>query len=244
MINFVICEDEKVLATKYKNVIDNFMMNYDTDYKCHLFDGYTKEWKEFAEKDNGFKIYLLDIKTNEGSGLNAARIIREEFDDWTSMIIIITSFNEYKYDALGKRLMLVDFINKLDNPEQYLKSALSICMKNYDNRPKILKYTYKNTIYNLDFKNIVYIEKEMDSKRCTIHTALGEDIIYPGTINKLITELDNRFTKASRSVIINLEQIKNYNTKENKIVFKNGKSTDAISRDMKKGLIRYVRGLN
>lgn len=243
MINFVICEDEKVLATKYKNVIDNFMMNYDTDYKCHLFDGYTKEWKEFAEKDNGFKIYLLDIKTNEGSGLNAARIIREEFDDWTSMIIIITSFNEYKYDALGKRLMLVDFINKLDNPEQYLKSALSICMKNYDNRPKILKYTYKNTIYNLDFKNIVYIEKEMDSKRCTIHTALGEEIIYPGTINKLITELDNRFTKASRSVIINLEQIKNYNTTENKIVFKNGKSTDAISRDMKKGLIRYVRGL-
>lgn len=159
------------------------------------------------------------------------------------MIIIITSFNEYKYDALGKRLMLVDFINKLDNPEQYLKSALSICIKNYDNRPKILKYTYKNTIYNLDFKNIVYIEKEMDSKRCTIHTALGEEIIYPGTINKLITELDNRFTKASRSVIINLEQIKNYNTKENKIVFKNGKSTDAISRDMKKGLIRYVRGL-
>lgn len=243
MISFIICEDEKVLATRYKRVIDNFMMNYDIDYKCRLFEGYNKAWKEFVEKDKSFKIYLLDIKTNEGSGLNAARMIREEYDDWNSMIIIITSFNEYKYEALGKRLMLVDFINKIDNPEENLKAALSICMKNYDNRPKILKYTYKNTIYNIGFKDIVYIEKEMDSKRCKIYTVMGEEIPYPGTINKLVTELDNRFTKTCRSVIVNLEQIKKYNIKDNKIIFKNGKSTDSISRDMKKGLIKYVRGL-
>lgn len=243
MINFVICEDEKVLATEYKNEIDKFMMKYDTDYKCYFFDGYTKEWKDFARKDDSYKIYLLDIKTKEGSGINAARMIREEFDDWTSMIIIITSYNEYKYDALSKRLMLVDFINKLDNPSDYLKEALTICMKNYDNRPKILKYTYRNTIYNIEFKHIVHIEKEQDSKRCLIYDVLGEEIPYQGTISKLMSILDNRFTKISRGSIINLEQISHFDTKKNKIYFKNGDSTSSIARDKKKGIIRYVRGI-
>ena len=159
MINFVICEDEKILAKEYKRQIDNFMMNYDIDYKCHTFDGYDENWKKFARKDEGFKIYLLDIKTEKGSGLDAARVIREELDDWVSMIIIISSYTEYKYEALSKRLMLVDFVNKLDNYEKHLHNTLSICIKNYDKRPKILKYTYKNTIYNVEFRQILYIEK-------------------------------------------------------------------------------------
>ena len=33
MLSFVICEDEKVLATEYKNEVDKFMMNYDHEYQ-------------------------------------------------------------------------------------------------------------------------------------------------------------------------------------------------------------------
>lgn len=244
MLKFAICEDEKVLATKYKNEIDKFMMNFDDDYECHLFDGYGKEWQEFAkEEKNDFKVYLLDIKTNDGSGLDAARAIREELDDWTSMIIMITSYNEYKYDALSKRLMLIDFINKLDKCEEHLKEALSIALKNYKKRPKVLRYTYKGEIHNIEFKNIVFIEKELDEKKCTIHTTIGEPEEYPGTITKLTTILDNKFMKVSRNTIINLEQLKGYLSKENKLVFINGETTTSVARDKKKGIIRYVRGI-
>lgn len=243
MINFIICEDEKVLALEYKKEIDKFMMRCDTEYKCHIFDGYTKEWRDFVKNDNSFKIFLLDIKTTEGSGLDAARTIREEFDDWTSMIIIITSFSEYKYEALGKRLMLVDFINKLDKCSEHLQEALTICMKHYDSRPKILRYTYKSMIYNIDYKHIIRIEKEIETKRSIIHTIFNQEIPYHGTISKLDKELDNRFMKVSRSTIINLEHVSHFDTKKNKVFFKNGDSTDSISRDKKRGLIRYVRGI-
>lgn len=244
MISFVICEDEKVLATQYKNEIDKFMMKYDHEYNCQLFSGYTKEFNNYAKNNQDFKIYLLDIKTNEGSGLDAARMIREELNDWVSMIIIITSYNEYKYDAFGKRLMLVDFINKLDKCIVHLHQSLEICMKYYDTRPKALKYVYKNTVHNLDYRQIVYIDKEQDSKRCTIHMSNKETIPYQGTIHNLMEILDERFVKISRSTIINSDHINNFDLKTNKIEFKNGEATESISRDLKRGVVDHVRGVN
>lgn len=242
MINFIICEDEEVLLKKYKNEIDKFMMRYDIDYKCRSYKGYTNEWKEYAQAEDGFKIYLLDIKTEKGSGLDAARLIREEYDDWVSMIIIITSYPEYRYEALGKRLMLVDFINKLDNCEKNLRNALSICMKNYDKRPKAIRYTYKNMLYNIELKHILYIEKESDSKRCTIKTTYDTFHIQ-GSLNAVMKKLDDRFVKCSRSFVVNIEQVQNYNKKNNVITFKNNEKIDAVSREKRKEFENYVRGI-
>ena len=244
MIKFIICEDEKVLATEYKNEIDKFMMRYDYEYKVSLFTGYTEEFEEAVKEDFDYKVYLLDIKTTEGSGLDAARMIREQYNDWASLIIIISSYNEYKYDAFGKRLMLVDFINKLDKCIENLQKTLEVCIKLHESRLKSLKFIYKNVIHNIDFRHIVFIEKEQDSKRCMIHLVNKVELPYQGTINKLITILDERFMKTSRSTIINLDQIDTYDLENNKITFKNGDTTSDISKDKRKGIIEYVRNLN
>ena len=198
MINFVICEDEDILASKYINVIDKFMMRNDAEYKIHRFKGYTKDWEKFVTTNTEFKIHLLDIRTSAGSGIDAARRIREEFDDWVSMIIIITAYSEYKYEALSKRLMLVDFINKLDDFEIRLQEAFQICMKHYDKKFKSIKYNYHNVSYNVDFKDILYIEKEQESKRCIIRTIHG-DFYIQRSLGDIAKELDKRFLKCSRT---------------------------------------------
>lgn len=243
MINFVICEDEEVLASKYQNEIDKFMMNNDAEYKIHRFNGYTKEWEKYAKHENEFKIYILDIKTAEGSGIDAARRIREEFDDWVSMIIIVTAYSEYKYEALGKRLMLVDFINKLYNFEQRFQEALLICMKHYDKKYKSIKYNYHSVSYNIELRNILYIEKEQDTKRSIIKTLHG-DFYIPGTLTNVMSKLDKRFKKCSRSLIVNIELVEHYNTKSNTITFSNGETLVAVPREKRKELERYVRGLD
>ena len=242
MIKFIICEDEIVLANRYKNEIEKIMMNYDIEYTIKMFKGYNAKWKVTASNEDSFKIYLLDIKTNEGSGLDAARYIREELDDWQSMIIMITGYPEYKYEALGKRLLLVDFINKLDNCTSRLQDAIKISLKNYDKRPKSLKYTYKKIVYNIEYRNIIYIEKEQDSKRCIIKTTEG-DFYIQGNLSCVEKLLDKRFLKCCRSVIVNLEQVLYYNKKTNIITFKNKMELDAVSRDNKKELINHVRGI-
>lgn len=242
MINFIICEDKPELLKEYKNQIDKFMMKYDIEYKCHTFDCYDNKWKIEINKIKGFKIYLLDIKTETGSGIDAARLIREEDDDWVSMIIMISGFQEYKYEALGKRLMLVDFINKLDHSEQKLKEALLICMKNYDNKYKSIKYTYKSIAYNIEFRNIIKVEKEIDSKRCNI---VAVDGIYPiqGSLNDILTKLDKRFFKCSRGVALNIEQVQSYNFTKNVAILKSGEEFRDISRSKRREMFNRVRGV-
>lgn len=242
MINFIICEDEPELLKEYKYQIDKFMMKYDIDYKTHMFTSYDSKWEKSVRKIKGFKVYLLDIKTANGSGINAARQIREEYDDWVSMIIMISGYAEYKYEALGKRLMLVDFINKLDHSEQKLQDALLICLKHYDNKYKSLRYTYKNIAYNLEFRSIIKIEKEMDSKRCIIHAEEGD---YPikGTLNEVLQKLDKRFFKCNRSIAINVEQVQYYNLGKNVAVLKNGEEFKDVSRNKKKEMFNHVRGV-
>ena len=242
MINFIICEDEPELLNMYEQQIDKFMMKYDIEYKCHKFNCYGKRWTRVTQNIIEFKIYLLDIKTEEGSGIDAARIIREENDDWVSMIIMISGYQEYKYEALGKRLMLVDFINKNDRFEQKLQDALLICMKNYDNKYKSIKYTYKNVAYNIEFRNIIKIEKEQESKRCIIYTDERKYYIQ-GSLNDVLTKLDKRFFKCSRGTAINIEKVESYNFKENIAKLKNKEEFKDISREKRREMYNRVRGV-
>ena len=241
MIEFIICEDEKDFRVKYENITEQVMMNYDLEYKIASFSEYSSNWKQKIS-NNHFKIFILDLKTKQGSGLDAARYIREELDDWQSMIIIVTAYPEYKYEALGKRLMLVDFVYKLDDYENRLKNAIKISLKNFDKRPNKLKYTYKKVIYNIDYQKIIYIEKEQDNKRCIIKTNDKEYYIQ-GNLNQIEKLLDKRFVKCSRSYIINLEQVESYNIKSNILTFKNGETLYAVSRNKKMEIVNYVRGI-
>lgn len=243
MIDFIICEDEKELCSQYKIIIEKIMMNYDIDYNIICFDGYTKEWKRSTTREN-YKIYILDLKTKEGSGLDAARYIREEQEDWQSMIIMVTAFAEYKYEALGKRLMLVDFVGKLDNMNARLIESIKIALKNYDTRPNSLRYTYKDVLYNIEFHKILYIEKEQDNKRCIIRLSDKKENYIPGNLSQIAKKLDKRFIKCNRSFIINIEQVGSYDIKDNIITFKNGEKLYAVSRNKKKEIINYVRNFN
>lgn len=242
MINFVICEEDTSYITAYKKYIDKIMMNFDIEYDYHIFHGYTAKWKEFTSQEAGFKVYIMAIKTKEGSGLEAAQYIREQLDDWQSMIIMISVYIDYKYEALSKRLMLVDYISKFDNIETRLGDAIKICLKNYDKRPKTLKFTFKKIIYNIEFSKILYIEKEQDNKRCICKTTEGNYYIA-GTLATVSKMLDHRFIQICRSIIINGEQIESYNVKSNIITFKNKEELNAISRNKKKEIINYIRGI-
>ncbi len=240
MIKFIICDDNENFLIKEKKLINNLMMNYDTDYKIKDFSDYTQEFNEEMEDESSFKIYLLDIQTDTSSGLDIARRIREELDDWTSIIIMITAFNEFRYEALGTRLYLLDFISKLNECEDNLKETLRIAIKHYDNRRKSLKYEYNYIMKNIEYRHIVYIEKELDSKRCIIKTTYGEQFINK-SLNDIFKMLDKRFVKTSRSCIANTDFIEEFNVSENKISFKNGDCTYLVSRSMKKELKEYVK---
>lgn len=243
MLNFVVCDDEKEFREVIIKEIEKFMMNYDVNYEVYQFETYDEDFEKVARSDLGFKVYFFDIKTKNGSGLDAARFIREELEDWNSIIVIVTAFAEYRYEALSNRLYLLDFISKFDNCKAKIKEILKIIYKNYNSREKCLSYEYNYTFYKIELKNIIFIEKEQDSKRCIIYTTYGT-FKAPFTLVSMAKQLDKRFLKVHKSLILNTDKISTYNTKENEVVFSNGMSTNLISRSGRKELINYVADSN
>jgi len=239
MLNFVVCDDNKAFSRLMKKTIDNFMLNYEIEYKIFHFDGYSENFEKFAKKDLGFKIYFLDIKTSDGSGLDAARIIREKYNDWASIIIVVTSHEEYRYEALGNRLYLLDFIDKLNNCEERIKEDIIKELNNYNQRHKSLSYEYNHIFYKIEFRNIICIEKEPESKRCIIKTTYGNNYIS-GTLNDIEEKLDERFIRTHRSLIVNKDKIQNYDSKTNILSFIDGTTTNQIARGKKKELVHNV----
>lgn len=233
MIDFIMIEDNLYYLDKSKRIIDKVMMNYDVDYEFIAYDKYRKE---LLNKDN-FKIYIISYDNNS---IEMIRYIREELDDWKSLIIIIYKEKEEKEKLIKENLFIVDYINKRKYFEEKLLRNIQICLKNYDQRPNSLRYVYKNILYNIEFNKILYIEKEQDNKRCLIYTK-NKKYYIPGTINNVIKKLDNRFIKTSRSYIINTEQISSYDVKNNIITFKSKIKLDCISRDNKKLIINHLR---
>ncbi len=239
MLNFIICEDGVEFRGRMEKWIYNFMMNYDMGYKTYLFSGYDKSFEKVVKEDIGFKIFFLDIKTDTGTGMDAARMIREEYDDWSSVLIMVTSFGQYRYEALTSRLVLFDFINKLGNCEFEIKTTLTKVLKGYNTRHKCLHYEYNHTFYQIEYRHIVYIEKEPESKRCHIRTTLG-DYTIPGTLNDVLAKLDDRFVKVHRSMIVNRDQVERFEVNKNRITFRNGDHSHLVSRDKKKELMKIA----
>ena len=233
MIDFIMIEDDLYYLNESKNVIDKVMMNYDIYYNFIAYDKYRKE---LLNKDN-FKVYIISY---DNDSIDLIKYIREELDDWKSLIIMIYKNKEEKNKILKENLFIVDYIDKNKYFEEKLLRNIQICLKNYDQRPNSLRYTYKNIIYNIEYNKILYIEKEQDNKRCIIYTKTKKYYIS-GTLNKVKTLLDNRFIKTSRSHIINTEEIMSYDIKINIITFKNKTKLDGVSRDNKKAIINHLR---
>lgn len=237
MIEFIIYDEEEKYLKVYKQIIEKVMINYDFEYKVTI----TNNNQELFNQEN-FKVFILNIKTNDKKGINLAKKIREQKNDWQSMIILISKSLNKKQELVDARLMLIDYIIKSDNYEKRFQEAIKISLKNYDSRPNKLKYSYKNTIYNIEFQRIIYIEKEQDNKRCLIKTGLKE-FYFPGNLAKIEKILDQRFIKCNKSYVINIEQVECYNIKDNIITFKNGYQINSISRNKRKELIEHLRGL-
>lgn len=233
MIDFIMVEDNLCYINESKKIIDKVMMSYDIDYDFMVYDKYRKE---LLNKDN-FKIYIVSYKKDS---IELIKYIREELDDWKSLIIILYRNKEDKEKVLKENLFILDYVNKRKYFKEKLLRNIQICLKNYDQRPNSLKYTYKNILYNIEFNKILYIEKEQDNKRCIIYTK-NKKYYIPGTLNNIIKLLDNRFIKSSRSYIINTEQVSSYDIKRNILIFKNKIKLDCISRDNKKCIINCLR---
>ena len=232
MVNFIICEDNSYVREIIENIICKALIPYDFNYKVHSFAKYDVKMKNLIHTPLDIKIYILDLELPNKSGVDIANEIRKV--DWDSIIIISTSHDELELKLLKQKLLILDFISKFDDYEKRLCDTIDMVIKNL-NVKKVLTFKSSKELHHVSFDNILYICRDNESYNSKIVTSDNEYVLRESLIS-IISRLDNRFYQSHRACYVNKEKIKKVDFKKGIIYFNNGKYTDYLSRNYKKGL--------
>nr|DAX16826.1 MAG TPA: response regulator [Caudoviricetes sp.] len=216
----VVVEDNSILREREIEAIRKALKDY--DYKIVEYSDFTKELKKLIQTPD-FKIYVLDIELQNSSGIDIANYIRD-YDD-TSEIIMCSFHNELEYKVLKSKLKILDFVSKYDNA--YINLTNLILEVFNKNSRKVLKITDKNTILFIVIKDILYISKEKNTRKCVIKTFNNEYLVNKN-LEEIKQELNSDFIQVSRNCIVNQNNVEEYNFKDSKIKFKNGEEIDVV----------------
>lgn len=237
MINIIVCDDNKEINKHICDIINKTMMPIDADYvikRHYLYDEkFLKDMKE-----EGPKIYVLDIEVQNTSGLDIAHIIRKT--DLDSPIIVVSAHDELADRAFRERLLILDFVSKFYNLEVELKKDIELAMRTFNGR-RTLKFNSNRVSYMINLNDINYIAKAVGERKVIIKTISKEYLI-----NKNFIELQNivsdNFIQTHRSCMVNIDNVKEIDSSNNIIRFENGDETNLLSKSYKlKGRLKdYV----
>lgn len=216
----VVVEDNRILRKREIEAIRKALKDY--DYKIVEYSDFTKELKKLIQTPD-FKIYVLDIELLNSSGIDIANYIRD-YDDMSE--IIMCSFHyELEYKVLKSKLKILDFVSKYDNAYVNLTNLILEVFNKHSR--KVLKITDKGVILFIVMKDILYISKEKNTRKCVIKTFNNEYLVNKN-LEEIKQELNSGFIQVSRNCIVNQNNVEEYNFKDSKIKFKNGKEIDVV----------------
>lgn len=216
----VVVEDNRILREREIEAIRKALKDY--DYKIVEYSDFTKELKKLIQTPD-FKIYVLDIELLNSSGIDITNYIRD-FDD-TSEIIMCSFHYELEYKVLKSKLKILDFVSKYDNAYVNLTNLILEVFNKHSR--KVLKITDKGVILFIVMKDILYISKEKNTRKCVIKTFNNEYLVNKN-LEEINQELNSDFIQVSRNCIVNQNNVEEYNFKDSKIKFKNGKEIDVV----------------
>lgn len=232
MLEFIICDDDKIITEKVEKTIDDIMMKNKIIYKTISFYDYNDEFIKLINNKECIRIYILDIETPSRSGIDIARVIREK--DMESIIIFMTGHDELGPAVLKKELWFLSFINKFENSDERLKKSILKALQILNIQTK-LHFEERGVIYNISLNDILYITRDSIERKSIIKTEKNEYKTYK-TLLELSSMLDDRFVQTHRACIVNKERVAIINSMKKKILFDSGLTIDLLSDKYKKEL--------
>ena len=235
-INFIVSDDNEKILKEIERIISSVMMKNKLAYKTHLFNDYDDSFIKMVRSNLPNKIYILDIETPTRSGIDIARIIRNE--DVNSMIIFLTAHDELGLTILKDELMFLSFINKYDNYEKRLIKSIKKALELLKVR-NIVRFEEKGIIYTINLDDVLYITKDSVDRKSIIKTNHNEFKTYK-SLSEIKELFGKNFVKTHRSCLVNLDRIVYVNTVKKIIKFDNGIQIDLLSEKYKKELSMFV----
>lgn len=236
MINFIVCDNEKIINENVKNIITKAMFKTNIEYKTYLFEEYNKDFDNIIKSKIQNKIYILDIEVGKKSGLDIAKKIREK--DWDSIILILSAHYEMEFIAYKSKILLLDFISKFDIYDKKMYEIITTCVnKKISNEYFTINAERKHK--NIYFNDILYITYDSFIRKTKIIT-YNEIYETIAPLKHIKDKLKGNFVYSHRSCIINLNNVKSIDYKNKIITFKNNTNIDLLSRNYIKEVREYA----
>ena len=116
-MKIIVVEDEKKWNEIITKILEKELEKKKLDIKILSFCNYDKDLSTIIRsKETNF--YILDVELSSKSGIDIARMIRQN-NDWESMIIISSAHNQHE-SFITKCLYLLGYISKFDDFENKL----------------------------------------------------------------------------------------------------------------------------
>lgn len=206
-IKILVVEDEIIIADNICDTLDT--LGYQT---LEPAINYT-EALQAIEKEKP-DIAILDIQlSGKRTGIDLAEKIRQDYD---FPFIFLTSNADPITVGEAKKVMPPAYLIKPFTKEE-LYTSIEIALHNYSKKigevagsDLIIKDAFfikeKNLFVKLKFEDILYLKSEHVYTEIELED--GEKYVIRGSLNYIITKLNEKFIRVHRSYIINLDHLK------------------------------------
>ena len=235
MINYVVVDDNNTHRKRVVNAIISKMMSNQIEFNINEFDDYSPGLLNYIKDERRNTVYILDLELPSGDGIDIARYIRNDCNNWISPIIIVTAHTSLYYEVYKQRLQLLDFIGKCNSVEDGIFENIDICLRMLSVE-RVYRYTYKSVEHAIPINDIDYIIREgRQTKIITSNDEYYQNI----SIREIKDFLPEYFICSNKGVLINYKNIDRIDWNDNKVYFKDGNSDYLVSRSHKKEISEY-----
>ena len=200
MLSIAICDDNNYICSQIEKIILDYQK-----YKCEKFDidifCTGENIINFIKNEHSYVLIFLDIELGTTTGIEIGSKIRNEFDDYISKIVFITSKDGYESQLFD--FQPLNFLKKPIEPRKIHK-CIDLSLKLLGIENNTFEYKKGYDIIKVQIKNILYFEKI--GRKIHIVTTFDEDFFYD-TILNLKNELPKNFVEPHGSFIVNFNKI-------------------------------------
>ena len=192
-----IVDDSKTDAEFVQGILNRWAAERQTDIRAEVFPSAEAFLFRYAE-DKEWDILLLDIEMGAMDGVTMAKRVRQ--DNEAVQIVFITGYSDYI--AEGYEVAALHYLMKPVNREKLL-TVLDRAMEKRKQEERCLNLEAYGEMVRLPFYEIRYLD--VHQNYVTVHAKA--DYTVKRTLGDFEKELDDRFCRVGRGMILNLKFI-------------------------------------
>ncbi len=202
-----ICDDSAVDAQFVKSILTRWADQREIEVRPEVFPSAESFLFRYAE-DKSWDILLLDIEMGHMDGVTMAKQIRK--DNEAVQIVFITGYSDYI--AEGYEVAALHYLMKPVDKDK-LFSVLDRALEKHKQNERCLNLEISGEMVRIPFYEIRYLDVQLNY--VTVHAK--KDYTVKRTLGEFKKELDHRFTRVGRSMILNLKYIQRVTKTEVKL---------------------------